>query len=81
MWLIWPNQKFQELLLLYGSWNAVNKQYISQFWFLKLTKQINCPSEYMNIKFFWRGDLQWGHFPGHSFPVRNDISHAEQELQ
>ena len=23
----------------------------------------------------------WAHFQGHSFPVRNDISHAEQELQ
>ena len=53
MWLIWPNQKFQKLLLLYGSWNAVNKQYISQFWFLKLTKQINCPCKYINIKIFF----------------------------
>ena len=34
VWLIWPNQKFQ-------GQNAVNdKQYISQLWFLKLTKQI-----------------------------------------
>ena len=29
VWLIWPNRKFQN-----------NKQYISQFWFFKLTKQI-----------------------------------------
>ena len=92
-WLIWPNQKLQTLLSFYRSWNAVNKQYISQFLFLKLTNQIKfkfsfclilhlkpfCPSEYIN--FFGRGDLQWAHFLGHPFPVRNDISHAEQELQ
>ena len=34
------NQKFQKFLLFYWSYTAVNKQYISQFKFLKLTKQI-----------------------------------------
>ena len=30
---------------------------------------------------FCRGDLQWAHSTGHYFPVRNDFSQAEQELQ
>ena len=29
------------------------------------------------IYFFWRGDLQRAHSPRHSFPLRNDLSHAE----
>ena len=42
MCLIWPKWKFQKLVSFYRSENAVNNnQYVSRFWFLKLTKQIN----------------------------------------
>ena len=63
--------------------NAVNnKQYISQFWFLKLTKRYKfkfCFCLKLRYKafltilvniyhiFFLHGDLQWAHWPGHSF--------------
>ena len=40
VWLIWPNRKFQKLLSLRVKTAVNNKQYISQFRFLRLTKQI-----------------------------------------
>ena len=82
--VIWPNRKFQNYSCRYQ--NAVNnKQYISQFWFLKLTKQIKFKfcfcltlgykaflTVLLNIYniFFWLGDLQWAHYTGHSFPCK-----------
>ena len=84
VWLIWPNRKFQNYSCRYQ--NAVNnKQYISQFWFLKLTKQIKfkfCFCLILRYKafltvllniyiiIFWLGDLQWAHSTGHSFPCK-----------
>ena len=40
VWLIWPNRKFQKLLPLRVKTLLITSRYVSQFWFLKLTKQI-----------------------------------------
>ena len=91
--VIWPNRKFQNYSCRYQ--NAVNnKQYISQFWFLKLTKQIKFKfcfcltlgykvTVLLNIYNIFFDLVIYNEHITQDIPfrVRNDFSHAEQESQ